>query len=160
MLSARDFSPRIVDRTAFQNFPQYLVNFIKRFATGSYASVSSVASAADDGALSRDAFGFRQVIVAATTPFGKVFGIDSSNGKILWSRVLGLGRANEAGGRIIPVHLFVTRTVRDNDVPQVVLVTQRRSHDVRSFFLHLRVEYRADGDSSPTSILFYSISML
>ena len=57
-------------------------------------------------ALSRHAFGFTQVIVAATA-FGMIFGIDSSNGEILWSRVLGLGWAAEIGGRIHPVKLYM-----------------------------------------------------
>jgi len=118
-----------------QDFPQYLINFIKRFATGSYASVSSsAASTSANDSPSRDAFGFRQVIVAAT-PVGKVYGIDSSNGNILWSRVLGLGWAGEVGGKVIPVKLFVTRTVSDGETPQVVLVTQRRAENVCASYI-------------------------
>lgn len=115
------------------------MNFVKRFATGSYASVStSTPSSLTDGPLSRDAFGFRQIIVAAT-PQGKVYGIDSSNGEILWSRLLGLGWAHAVGATIIPVKLFVTRTVADTGddgeagTPQVVLVTQRRAENVSSY---------------------------
>ncbi|KAJ7588211.1 hypothetical protein C8J56DRAFT_1164789 [Mycena floridula] len=105
-----------------QDFPQYLVNFIKRFATGSYASASS--SAAVDDSLVRDSFGFRQVIVVATV-HGKIFGLDSSTGKTLWGRLLGLGWAAEVGGRILPVKMFVTKTVNDGQEPVVVLVAQR-----------------------------------
>lgn len=79
--------------------------------------------------LSRDAFGFRKVIVAVT-PRGKIYGIDSANGEILWSRVFGLGWAAEVGGNIIPVKIFVTRTVNDGDAPQVVVVTQRQASNV------------------------------
>src|SRR6267154_117548 len=72
----------------FKNLPQYLVNFARRFATGSYATVSaSAASSSAEDTLTRDAFGFRQIIVAATS-HGKLFSIDSSNGRVLWSRVL------------------------------------------------------------------------
>jgi len=118
----------------WQDFPQYAINFIRRFATGSYASVlSSAASPPDAGPLSRDTFGFRQVIVTATA-FGKVFGIDSSNGEILWSRVLGLGWAAQVGGTVQPVKLFVTRTVNDGNSPQVVLVTQRKADNVSLLF--------------------------
>lgn len=123
----------------FQDFPRYLVNFIKRFATGSYASVSSSVSSSgspnSNSPLSRDAFGFRQVIVAATS-HGKVYGIDSSNGAILWSRVLGLGWAGEVGAKVLPVKMFVIKTVGDEDGegPQVVLVTQRKADNVGSFF--------------------------
>ncbi|RPD68393.1 DUF1620-domain-containing protein [Lentinus tigrinus ALCF2SS1-7] len=113
-----------------QDFPQYAVNFIRRFVTGSYASVSSsVAPPANTTEpLSRDAFGFRKVIVAATS-HGKLYGIDSANGEILWSRVFGLGWAAQVGGHIIPAKMFVTRTVNDGDSPQVVLVTQRKANN-------------------------------
>ena len=102
---------------------------MNRFATGSYASAISV-DVADP--FSRDPFGFRQIIVAATD-YGKAFGIDSSNGNILWSRTLNLGHAVE--GRIIPLKIFVTRAVGNLDAsgsgeqigPQVVIVTERRS---------------------------------
>ncbi|KAF8153864.1 hypothetical protein B0H34DRAFT_661928 [Crassisporium funariophilum] len=116
-----------------QDFPQYLVNFVKRFATGSYASPTSAPAAVSTSSnstegLSRDTFGFRQVIVAATL-FGKVFGIDSSNGDILWSRQLGLGWAIEVGGTIHPVKLYVMKTVSDGGDPEVALVTQRRAEN-------------------------------
>ncbi|KAG1790453.1 uncharacterized protein HD556DRAFT_1392090 [Suillus plorans] len=110
-----------------KNLPQYLANFARRFATGSYATVTtSAASSSDEDTLTRDAFGFRQIIVAATA-YGKIFGIDSSNGRVLWSRVLGLGWAAKVGGTIIPIKMFVTRTVSDPEGPQIVLVTQRRA---------------------------------
>ncbi|THH31554.1 hypothetical protein EUX98_g2645 [Antrodiella citrinella] len=117
-----------------QNFPQYAAKFARRFATGSYASVSSsVASQANASVpLSRDAFGLRKIIVAATT-HGKVFGIDSSSGEIVWSRVYGLGWAAEVGGRIIPLKMFVTRAVGDADgaTPQVAIVAERKADNVR-----------------------------
>ncbi|TFK65860.1 DUF1620-domain-containing protein [Pluteus cervinus] len=106
-----------------RDFPTYLINFARRFATGSYPS-AAVASL--DGQLFRDAFGFRQIIVVAT-PYGKVYGLDSSNGAILWSRILGLGWAAEVGGQVHPVKLFVVKTVLDGGHPEVALVTQRRA---------------------------------
>lgn len=118
----------------WQDFPQYVVNFVRRFITGSYASPISSATPKSNNStegIARDTFGFRQVIVAATA-FGKVFGIDSSNGEIVWSRVLGLGWADAVGGRIQPVKLFVTRTVSDGGDPEVVLVTQRHADNVYS----------------------------
>ena len=116
---------------SWQDFPQYAANFVRRFVTGSYATVSaSVAAPANASEpLSRDAFGFRKVIVAAT-PYGKLYGIDSANGEVLWSRVFGLGWAAQVGGQIIPAKLFVTRTVNDGESPQVVLVTQRKANNV------------------------------
>ena len=104
---------------------------MRRFVTGSYASVSaSVAPPANASEpLARDAFGFRKVIVAATSQ-GKLFGIDSANGEVLWSRIFGLGWAAQVGGQIIPAKMFTTRTVNDGESPQVVLVTQRRASNV------------------------------
>ena len=127
-----------------QNFPRFLVSFARRFVTGSYASTRSVPSSHSspkssnpaEQLLSRDTFGFRQVIVAGTT-LGKVFGIDSSNGEIVWSRAFGLGWAGEIGGRVVPVKLFVTKTVADGGDPEVVIVTQRRAVNVRLLYLYI-----------------------
>ena len=112
----------------YQSFPQYLVGFVKRFATGSYASVSAAIS--HDSGLHRDEFGFKKIIVAATE-HGKIFGIDSSNGHIVWSRVLGLGSVAGVGGSITPVKMFTVKTVSDGEVPQIALLTVLRGFDVR-----------------------------
>ncbi|KAF9259043.1 DUF1620-domain-containing protein [Marasmius fiardii PR-910] len=117
-----------------KNLPNYIIHFIKRFATGSYESAtSSAAPAASPQGVQRDAFGFRQVIVSSTAR-GKVFGIDSSNGEILWSRLLGLGGklSAEDGARVKPVKMFVVNAVGDVHVnagsgPEVVVVAQRGS---------------------------------
>ncbi|KAI0772317.1 DUF1620-domain-containing protein [Trametes elegans] len=141
-----------------QDFPQYAVNFVRRFVTGSYASVSaSVAPSANASEpLSRDTFGFRKVIVAAT-PHGKVYGIDSANGDILWSRLFGLGWAAKVGGQVIPAKLFVTRTVNDGDTPQVVLVTQRKANnglvDTVLFHVDALTGEDARGESSAGDVL-------
>ncbi|KAI0651032.1 DUF1620-domain-containing protein [Trametes meyenii] len=113
-----------------QDFPQYAVNFARRFVTGSYASVSAAVAPSANATepLSRDTFGFRKVIVAATS-HGKIYGIDSANGEVLWSRLFGLGWAAQVGGNIVPAKLFVTRTVSDGETPQVVLVTQRKANN-------------------------------
>lgn len=87
----------------------------------------------------RDEFGFRQIIVVATM-FGKVYGIDSATGEVVWTRLLGLGWAAEVGGRVIPVKLFVFngegvggkgKGLRSD----VVLVAQRRAENVSCIFL-------------------------
>ncbi|GJE85471.1 PQQ and DUF1620 domain-containing protein [Phanerochaete sordida] len=112
-----------------RDFPHYAVHFVKRFVTGSYDSVSSsVAPTSNDTALSRDTFGFRKILVVATGR-GKVYGIDSANGEILWSRLFGLGWAAEVGGRIFPLKIYTTKTVMDAETPQVVIVTQRRANN-------------------------------
>jgi hypothetical protein len=115
--------------TSIQSFPRYLVGFVKRFATASYASVSAAIS--HDSGLYRDEFGFKKIIVAATQ-HGKMFGIDSSNGHVVWSRILGLGSAASVGGVIDPVKMFVVKSVSDGETPQVVLLTTRRGSDVRT----------------------------
>lgn len=116
-----------------QDFPQYVVNFVRRFVTGSYASVSAPVSTPSSNnstiSLFRDAFGFRKVIVAAT-PHGKVYGIDSANGEIVWSRVFGLGWAAEVGGQIIPVRIYTLSTIADGERATVAVVTQRRAKNV------------------------------
>ncbi|KAG1742160.1 hypothetical protein EDB19DRAFT_1970533 [Suillus lakei] len=80
-----------------KNLPQYLATFARRFVTGSYATVTaSAASSSDEDTLMRDAFGFRQIIVAAT-PYGKLFSIDSSNGRVLVASLALDGQQRLAG---------------------------------------------------------------
>ena len=104
------------------------MGFVKRFATTSYASVS--AAIPHDSGLHRDEFGFKKIIVAATR-HGKIFGIDSSNGHVVWSRILGLGLVATAGGVIVPMKMFTVKSVLDGEVPQVVLLATRCGFDVR-----------------------------
>ncbi|KAF8809912.1 DUF1620-domain-containing protein [Phlegmacium glaucopus] len=159
------FFARVIRQMAdAQDFPRYLVNFARRFVTGSYASTHSAPSSrstskssnSTEPLLSRDTFGFRQIIVAGTA-HGKVFGIDSSNGEILWSRVFGLGWAGEIGGRVVPVKVFVTKTVADGGDPEVVLVSQRRAIntlvDTVIFHLNARTGEDALGLSKKDAVL-------
>jgi len=77
--------------------------------------------------------------------FGKVYGLDSATGEVVWSRLLGLGWAAEVGGRIFPVKMFgfngegVGMNVnRGKGVgSDVIIVAQRRADNVslRSDFL-------------------------
>ena len=117
----------------FQDFPRFIVGFATRYVTSTHSvplsHSSPKSSNPSEPLLFRDTFGFRQIIVAGTAN-GKVFGIDSSNGEIVWSRVFGLGWAGEIGGRVVPVKLFVTKTVADGGDPEVVVVTQRRAENV------------------------------
>jgi ER membrane protein complex subunit 1 len=79
--------------------------------------------------LARDAFGFRQVIVAVND-LGKIYGLDSGSGAVIWSRILGLGWAAQFGAQITPVKLFVVQTAADGGFPEIVLVAQRHATDV------------------------------
>ncbi|KAF5352206.1 hypothetical protein D9758_009183, partial [Tetrapyrgos nigripes] len=121
-----------------KDFHRYLMRFIKRFATGSYESATSSATAhtsTTSTGPSRDTFGFRQLLILATA-HGKIYGMDTSNGKILWSRILGLGSQGEEGDKIVPFEgkMFVIKTVGDitgdpevsgPSVPEVVVLGQR-----------------------------------
>ncbi len=87
-----------------------------------------------------------------------VFGIDSGNGAILWSRILGLGVATVSGGHHVPTKMFVTRTVSDGETPQVALLTQR----LVKLGAYLKVFYRLDSVTSSCRVLWtlcYSMSM-
>ncbi|KAM6494809.1 Protein of unknown function (DUF1620) domain containing protein [Amanita muscaria] len=129
-----------------QDLPHYLYHFFLRYTSGS-SSMSRPVAPANSSELSRDPFGFRQLIIAATD-FGKVYAIDTSNGEIVWSRVFGLGWAEEkgpdgnvVGGRIDVDKVYVIKPLGSGGAkkkakktkkaaeevtrPEVVLVTQR-----------------------------------
>ena len=124
---------------ALQGLPQYIFHFVKRFMTGSYASthqraVPASLTASDLDPLARDAFGFRQVIVAASD-LGKIYGLDSSGGAVVWSRILGFGRAAQVGAQIVPIKLFVVQTIVNGSFPEAVLVAQRQAKNVILSFI-------------------------
>ncbi|KAF8316331.1 DUF1620-domain-containing protein [Clavulina sp. PMI_390] len=72
--------------------------------------------------LARDAFGFRKIIVAVSSA-GKIFGIDSASGKILWSRILAL----DLGRLIQNPNLSVVKSVLDGAISPVVAVIANRA---------------------------------
>jgi ER membrane protein complex subunit 1 len=125
-----------------------VINFVKRFATGSYASATSPATISTPSSdtprtLIRDPFGSRQVIVVATM-LGKVYGLDSADGSVLWSRVLGLGWAGETGvgGTVHVAKIFAVGDLEGGGHegkkagPQVALVAQRRAKNVCFILCH------------------------
>ncbi|KAJ3985170.1 hypothetical protein F5890DRAFT_1389972, partial [Lentinula detonsa] len=102
-----------------KDLPGFIIHFLTRFATGSYESATSSATVHPTSPSAsqlpfRDSFGFRQVLVVSTA-YGKVYGIDTSNGDILWSRILGTGHESEA--KIVPLDnaLFILKAVGDAD---------------------------------------------
>lgn len=125
-----------------RNFPQYVSHFASRFVSGSGAlgttPVAPVAESTEGGTLVRDPFGFRKILVVATSK-GKVYGLDSASGETVWSRVFGLGWAAKVGARIVPAKIFTVNAVGDSEEqrPQVVLVTQRIAENVCNFILSL-----------------------
>ncbi|KAF8229227.1 hypothetical protein L208DRAFT_1378999 [Tricholoma matsutake] len=120
------------------NFPQYVINVVKRFAKAlTPLPPLLLISTASAPTLTRDPFGFRQGIVAATMP-GKVYGLDLADGIVLWSHVLGLVSAGT--GRTLHVaKIFLVDDLEGGDHwigrfghrkasgPRVMLVAQRRA---------------------------------
>ncbi|KZT37697.1 DUF1620-domain-containing protein [Sistotremastrum suecicum HHB10207 ss-3] len=109
-----------------QNFPSYALDFVRRFVTGQYEKPVSALDSKRTDTLHRDTFGFRQVILVATAT-GKVIALDSSNGAIIYSRVLSLGGTQRAYLR--PVKLFITRTVAEANGgdPHAALVAELKT---------------------------------
>jgi hypothetical protein len=71
-----------------QDLPAYIIRFIIRLTSSSYSSAVSTTPLSLDK-LHRDQFGFQKLVVIITKG-GKLFGLDSANGNIVWSRNLGL----------------------------------------------------------------------
>ncbi|KAF8258763.1 hypothetical protein EI94DRAFT_1728071, partial [Lactarius quietus] len=129
----------------------YMLNFIKRFVME-----------LDLDLLTRDEFGFRQVIVTAND-LGKIYGLDSISGAILWSRVLGLGWAAQIGGQIIPSKLFVVRTIADGGSPEAVLVAQRRANNglVDTVLFHVNALTGEDAlGKSPADMVLQGVDII
>ncbi|KAG2006142.1 endoplasmic reticulum protein, variant 2 [Coprinopsis cinerea AmutBmut pab1-1] len=121
-----------------RDLPRYIVNFVRRFVTGDYASATSAAVVIPGSSipldaeaattntntnttmtttpqttpLFRDPFSFRQILLTFTAP-GKIYALDSSNGEIVWTRTLGLGSAFWMGGSVSARKVWVVRGVND-----------------------------------------------
>ncbi|KAG8835265.1 hypothetical protein FRC17_004572 [Serendipita sp. 399] len=103
--------------------PSYLFHFVQRFLTGTYSKpVASLANLDEPGALWRDVYGFKKVIVAATST-GKVFGIETSKGKIVWNIKLGAG-SPDASLKVKPIRMVVLKTVSEGFHPEIGLVVE------------------------------------
>ncbi|KAG1820762.1 hypothetical protein EV424DRAFT_1347024 [Suillus variegatus] len=95
----------------------------------------------------------------AATLYVKIFGINSSNGQVLWSRMLSLGWAAKVGGTIIPIKMFITWTVSNPEGPQIVLVTQHWADniyvDTMLFYVNalMRDNVREEKSSIPRAAL-------
>ncbi|KAF8508073.1 DUF1620-domain-containing protein [Gautieria morchelliformis] len=106
-----------------RGFQDYFTGFARRFLTGSSGAQRGLSRKASDGSLWRDTFGFRKLLVASSST-GKVFGIDTTRGDIIWSRLLVEG---SHGGGVMPFKLFPLTTVSDGRKPEIVLVGHRHS---------------------------------
>ncbi|WVN88836.1 uncharacterized protein L203_104050 [Cryptococcus depauperatus CBS 7841] len=74
--------------TELKDFPAYLYRFIKRFTTASYTS-TLLMKPLNSTHLHRDQFGFQKLLILSTGK-GKLYALDSVNGRIIWTRNLGL----------------------------------------------------------------------
>ncbi|KAJ1304145.1 hypothetical protein OPQ81_008545 [Rhizoctonia solani] len=116
----RGFAERLIfHMIAAQNLPQYISQFTKRFATGSYASLTSTASSS----LERDAFGFRKMLVVATN-YGTLLGIDTAQGTVVWRKIIGVSSTGPAD--VTPFKLFVIKSALEGPDPEVVLVAEKK----------------------------------
>ncbi|KAI6156842.1 DUF1620-domain-containing protein [Pisolithus tinctorius] len=126
--------------TCIQRFSESILQHLYTYTLGPITREDGPMHSSDaPSTLHSDRFGFRQVIVAATTE-GVLYGLDSSNGRVIWRRLFGLGWASgSVGGRVLPVKMYVVpaksgplgdSSGQEETMKQtVVLVTQRRAHN-------------------------------
>ncbi|QRW10303.1 endoplasmic reticulum membrane protein [Ceratobasidium sp. AG-Ba] len=115
----RGFGERLVAHmVAAQDLPQFIVQFAKRFATGSYPSVSP----SDSKVLERDAFGFRKMLVVATG-HGTLLGVDTATGTVVWRRIVGISSGGPPD--VVPFKLFLVKSSVEGPNPEMVLVAER-----------------------------------
>ena len=117
---------RKVRSNSTQGFPAYIAGFGRRFLIGSSAASGSIYRKGSDGSLWRDTFGFRKLLVVSSST-GKVFGIDTAQGDIVWSRLL--VAASHTGG-VKPFKHFAVTTVSDGKHPEIVLLGHCHSPSV------------------------------
>ncbi|KAH7325157.1 hypothetical protein B0J17DRAFT_682400 [Rhizoctonia solani] len=116
----RGFAERMIFQiVAAQNLPQYIAQFTKRFATGSYSSLTSATSSS----LKRDPFGFRKILVVATS-YGTLIGIDTAQGMVVWRKIIGVSSVGPVD--VTPFKLFVTKSALEGPDPEVVLVAEKK----------------------------------
>lgn len=94
----------------------YLFHFTRRFLSGSYAITTLTPTNDSEGDLWRDPHGFKKLVVLATST-GKIFGIETQRGDIVWDFKL----AN-AAVTLRPLKLSVIKTVAERFHPEVALV--------------------------------------
>jgi len=94
----------------------YLIHFTQRFLTGQYAITTLTPTTGAEGALWRDPHGFKKLVVLATST-GKVFGVETQRGGIVWSYKI-------ADPTVIfrPLKLSILQTVAERFHPEVALV--------------------------------------
>jgi len=124
----------------------YLFHFTQRFLTGQHAITTLTPTNDSEGALWRDPHGFKKLAVLATST-GKVFGIETQRGDIVWNFKL----ANPAVA-LRPLKLSVIKTVTERFHPEVALVgVISTSQGVYTAVLHIDA---ITGAAQPVVTLF------
>lgn len=106
---------------SLSGLPAYIAHFVQRLSSTSDVALHTPPLSKDR--LHRDQFGFQKLIVAVTRG-GKVFGLDSASGNIVWSRNLGF--FNEKGAELSVYGTFATRTLSESRNPQIAVVAVRK----------------------------------
>lgn len=109
--------------TELRLLPSYIVHFVQRLKS---TTVAEPTAALTLDRLHRDQFGLQKLIVAVTKG-GKVFGLDSANGHIVWSRNLGF--FSPQGPELDVYQTFATRNISDAGNPQIAVIAVRRRKD-------------------------------
>ncbi|KAL1408482.1 hypothetical protein Q8F55_005294 [Vanrija albida] len=102
-----------------RNLPAFAVRFAQRLSSADVVTRTPPLSL---DRLHRDQFGLQKLLVAVTRG-GKVFGLDSANGNILWSRNLGVFARDGPELEVHQVHF--TRNLSEVGNPQVAVIAAR-----------------------------------
>ncbi|GMK57789.1 hypothetical protein CspeluHIS016_0406230 [Cutaneotrichosporon spelunceum] len=102
------------------HLPAYLQQFVQRLS--STADIAAQTPPLSKDKLHRDQFGLQKLIVAVSHG-GKVYGLDSANGGILWSRNLGF--FDQTGPELAVYGTWTTRQLSERGNPQIGVVAVR-----------------------------------
>lgn len=132
-----------------QDFHHYLLNFIHRFLQPSSETLLAFNTTTTSSPTHRDTFGVHQLLIVATR-FGTVHALDSSTGRIRWTRTFGLGWLGEPnfhdasgeeagsgeiiGGRVEPTGVYVLRESEGERGAEVGVAARRRANNVSGVF--------------------------
>ncbi|PVG00098.1 DUF1620-domain-containing protein [Serendipita vermifera] len=137
-----------------KSLPGFIFRFVQRFLTGAYNQPKVPSQSSNvAGSLWRDTYGFKKIVVAATAT-GKIFGIETSKGKIVWSHKLG-AEVPDLRMLIKPLKMTVLKTVSDGFHPEVglvIVVKQRVSSGILTTTGIVRID--ATSGETNSSVMF------
>lgn len=93
----------------------YLFHFTQRFFTGQYAITTMTPTTDSEGALWRDPHGFKKLVVLATST-GKIFGVETQRGGIIWAYKL-------SNVTVRPLKLSIIKPVAERFDPEIAVVS-------------------------------------